>query len=225
MRFKLNEEGHRHWRGTFRRYLSNVFWHVWGTGSRGIEMRDLCRSQRSFISLLWCECTLRWVKNKPTYKQIQIIQRMRVGYLDIHSKQHLNHAVLSGPHPLLIETQVVADNLICLRNGGDINSTWLQQWPLLLFVLNLSKHFIIPSLSGEPLRTVSLSPLFSCVSLAPFLSLSAAWYKHPGSRQEHHQHAQCAGVMQIASVLVMEGTAIDREQEMAAAQEALFGLA
>lgn len=29
--------------------------------------------------------------------------------------------------------------------------------------------------------------------------------------------------MQIASVLVMEGTAIDREQGMAAAEEPLFG--
>lgn len=48
---------------------------------------------------------------------------MCFSYLDIHFKQRLNQAVLTGPHPLLIETQLVQDNLICLRNGGDINST------------------------------------------------------------------------------------------------------
>lgn len=44
---------------TFRHYLSNVLWHVWGIGGKGIEMRDLCRRHCSFISPLQSECTLR----------------------------------------------------------------------------------------------------------------------------------------------------------------------
>lgn len=43
---------------TFKHYLSNVLWHVWGIGGKGIEMRDLCRRHCSFISLLQSECTL-----------------------------------------------------------------------------------------------------------------------------------------------------------------------
>lgn len=149
---------------------------------------------------------------------------MCLSYLDIHFK-HLNQAVLNGPHPLLIETQAVPDNLIYLRIGGDINNTRLRQWPLLLSVLNLSSTSLyLPSLESLCVHTVSLYVLFfSRVLLPPSLSLSTSWYKHPGSRQEHHQHARRAGVMQIASVLVMEGTAIDSEQEMAAAELPLFG--
>lgn len=148
---------------------------------------------------------------------------MCLSYLDIHF-EHLNQAVLDGPHPVLIETQAVPDNLICLRNGGDINSTWLWQWPLLLLVLNLSSTSLyLHSLESLCVQSLFISSFLSCFAPSFSLPLSASWYKHPGSRQEHHQHARCAGVMQIASVLVMEGTAIDREQEMAAAEEPLFG--
>lgn len=49
---------------TFRHYLSNVLWHVWGIGGKGTEMRDLCRRHCSFISLFQCECTLRRVKKQ-----------------------------------------------------------------------------------------------------------------------------------------------------------------
>lgn len=148
---------------------------------------------------------------------------MCLSYLDIHFK-HLNQAVLNGPHPLLIETQAAEDNLICLRNGGDINSTWLRQWPLLLLVLNPSSTSLyLHSLEILCVQSLFISSFLLCFAPSFSLLLSAPWYKHPGSRQEHHQHARGAGVMQIAPVLVMGGTAIDREQEMAAAEEPLFG--
>lgn len=195
-------------------------------GGKGIEMRDLCRRHCSFISFLQSEWPLCRVKKQADIQaDSDHTANVCLSYLDIHSK-HLNQVVLNGPHPLLIETQAVPDNLICLRNGGDINSTWLRQWPPSVVGIKPIQHFIIPSLSGESRRTVSLYLLFSAVPLLPpSLSLYPPpwWYEHPGSRQEHHQHARCAGVMQIASVLVMEGTAIDREQEMAAAGEPLFG--
>lgn len=78
---------------TFRRYLSNVLWHVWGVGGKGIEMRDLCRRlcrRSGFISFLSVGPSGRAEekkkpkknppknKNKQTYKQIRIIQRMCV---------------------------------------------------------------------------------------------------------------------------------------------------
>lgn len=77
---------------------------------------------RFYLSSLSLSARSAESKNKQTYKQIRIIQSVCLSYLDIHS-EHLNQAVLTGPHPLLIETQAVPDNLICLRNGGDINST------------------------------------------------------------------------------------------------------
>lgn len=148
---------------------------------------------------------------------------MCLSYLDIHFK-HLNQAVLNGPHPLLIETQAVPDNLICLRNGGDINSTWLRQWPLLLLVLNLSSTSLyLHSLESLCVQSLFISSFLPCFAPSFPLPFPTSWYKHPGCRQEHHQHARCAGVMQIASVLVMEGTAIDGKQEMAAAEEPVFG--
>lgn len=190
---------------------------------KGIEMRDLCRQRCSFISLLQSECTLRWVKKKQARctKRFRSYSFMCFSYLDIHFKQHLNQAFLNGPHPLLIKSQTAQDKLICLKNGGDINSAGLWQWPLLLFVLNPSSTSLyLNSLEIWCIQS-PLSLLFSLVLLPP--SLLSSWYKHPGSRQEHHQHARCAGVMQIASVLVMEGTAIDTRQEMAATEGPLFG--
>lgn len=158
---------------TFRLYLSNVLWHVWGIGGKGIEMRDLCRRHCSFISFLQSECLLRRVKKQA---DIQVdsdhTEYVCLSYLDIHFK-HLNQVVLSGPHPLLIETQAMPDNLICLRNGGDINSTWLWQCPPSVVGIKPIQHFIIPSLSGESLRTVSLYLLFSPVLCSlPLFSLS-----------------------------------------------------
>lgn len=152
---------------TFRHYLSNVLWHVWGMGGKGIEMRDLCRRRCSFISFLQSEWLLRRAKKQADIQaDSDHTANVCLSYLDIHSK-HLNQVVLNGPHPLLIETQAVPDNLICLRNGGDINSTWLRQWPPSVVGIKPIQHFIIPSLSGESRRTVSLYLLFSAVPLLP----------------------------------------------------------
>lgn len=114
-----------------------------------------------------------WAAAPPSEKKQADIQadsdhtaNVCLSYLDIRSK-HLNQVVLNGPHPLLIETQAVPDNLICLRNGGDINSTWLRQWPPSVVGIKPIQHFIIPSLSGESRRTVSLYLLFSAVPLLP----------------------------------------------------------
>lgn len=157
---------------TFRHYLSNVLWHVWGIGGKGIEMRDLCRRHCSFISFLQSECRVK----KQAHIQVDSdhTEYVCLSYLDIHFK-HLNQVVLNGPHPLLIETQPVPDNLICLRNGGDINSTWPRQWPPSVVGIKPIQHFIIPSLSGESLRTVSLyllvSPVLRSLLLSPSLHL------------------------------------------------------
>lgn len=49
---------------TFRLYLSNVLWHVWGVRGKGIEMSDLCRRHCGFISFLQSECLLCQVKKQ-----------------------------------------------------------------------------------------------------------------------------------------------------------------
>lgn len=98
---------------TFRRYLSNVLWHVWGVGGKGIEMRDLCRRlcrRSGFISFLPVGPSGRAEEKKTPkktpkkQKQADIqadsdhTENVCLSYLDIHSK-HLNQVVLNGPHP------------------------------------------------------------------------------------------------------------------------------
>lgn len=134
---------------------------------------------RFYLSSLSLSARSAESKNKQTYKQIRIIQSVCLSYLDIHSR-HLNQAVLTGPHPLLIETQAVPDNLICLRNGGDINSTWLRQWPLLLLVLNPSSTSLyLHSLESLCVQSLFISSFLSCSapSIPPSLHLmiQASW--------------------------------------------------
>lgn len=92
---------------------------------------------------------------------------MCFSYLDIHFEQHLNQTFLNRPHPLLIKSQTARDKLICLRNGGDINSAVAPS----VVRIKPIQHFIIPELSGEPVRTVSLylffSPEFRSLLLSP----------------------------------------------------------
>lgn len=235
----MERRGHRQWRlRTFRCYLSNVLWHVWGIGRRqGHRNEGFMQTPLQFYlsSSLWEHVHVPPSENKTSrhtsrIRSYSVCVCVCLGYLDIHFKQHLNQAVLKGSHPLLIKTLAVPDKLICLKNGGDINSTWLRQWPLLLFVLNPSSTSLyLHSLESLCVQSLFISSSLLCFAPSfspPFPLLSTLWYKHLGSsRQEHHQHAQWAVVMQIASMLVMEGTAIDRQQETAAAEELLFGLA
>lgn len=86
---------------------------------------------------------------------------MCFSYLDIHFKQHLNQAFLDGPHPLLIKSQTAQDKLICLRNGGDINRRLTTGVAPSVVRIKPIQHFIIPELSGESVRTVSLYLFFS----------------------------------------------------------------
>lgn len=122
------------------------------------------------LSSVWVHAPLSKKTSRHT-SRFRSYSVMCLSYLDIHFKQHLNQAVLNGPHPLLIETQAVPDNLICLRNGGDINSTWLRQWPLLLFVLNLSSTSLyLNSLESLCVQSLFISSFLLC--FAPSFSLS-----------------------------------------------------
>lgn len=63
---------------TFRHYLSNVLWHVWGVAGKGAEMRDFCGRRCTFIFSLMCNFTAPGRtgegRGEKDNKQIRIIK-------------------------------------------------------------------------------------------------------------------------------------------------------